>query len=186
MNREAGYDRKSAALNDRAVLLRYLDEVGSQIGEIRDLMQEAMRESIQPEDYSHGAPGQPGGVRIGELQDSHAQLVSTVRVMTEVAPDECRQVAMSAMAQMQALESDVDALESDLADPGSQVFLPAAAQANTMPRVFKTIKKALSGAWKRLWSLISHLLTIKEWSVSGQAGTGLLGFASATITVTFG
>jgi hypothetical protein len=39
---------------------------------------------------------------------------------------------------------------------------------------------------RRLWSMLSHLLTVKEWTVTGQVGTGPWGLASAGISVTFG
>jgi hypothetical protein len=40
--------------------------------------------------------------------------------------------------------------------------------------------------YRRLWSMLSHLLHVKEWSVTGQVGTGPLGLASASLAVTFG
>ncbi len=39
---------------------------------------------------------------------------------------------------------------------------------------------------KRLWSMLSHLLRVKEWTVTGQVGTGPWGLAGAGISVTFG
>jgi hypothetical protein len=49
-------------------------------------------------------------------------------------------------------------------------------------RMLDTIK-SLS---KHLWSMISHLLKVKEWTLSGEAGVSLLGLAKVGITVTFG
>jgi hypothetical protein len=37
-----------------------------------------------------------------------------------------------------------------------------------------------------LWSIIGHLVTVKEWTVTGQAGGGMLGFPQASVSVTFG
>jgi hypothetical protein len=39
---------------------------------------------------------------------------------------------------------------------------------------------------RRLWSMLSNLLHVTEWSVTGQVGTGPFGLASASISVTFG
>ena len=38
----------------------------------------------------------------------------------------------------------------------------------------------------RLWSMIAHLVKVKEWTVQGQAGGGIFGLASASVSVTFG
>jgi hypothetical protein len=34
--------------------------------------------------------------------------------------------------------------------------------------------------------MIGHLFTVKEWTVQGTAGNTVLGFVSASISVTFG
>jgi hypothetical protein len=39
---------------------------------------------------------------------------------------------------------------------------------------------------RKIWLLIAHLLTPREWSVSGEIGGGLFGMAKANIEVTFG
>ena len=39
---------------------------------------------------------------------------------------------------------------------------------------------------RRLWSMIGHLVHVKEWSVQGQVCGSLLGLASASVTITFG
>jgi hypothetical protein len=49
-------------------------------------------------------------------------------------------------------------------------------------KVWKEIK-AIS---RRLWSMIAHLMKVTQWTVTGQAGTGVLGLASASVSVTFG
>ena len=37
-----------------------------------------------------------------------------------------------------------------------------------------------------LWNIIARLVRVKEWTVGGQVGTGVLGIAQASISVTFG
>jgi len=44
------------------------------------------------------------------------------------------------------------------------------------------LKKFLS----KLWSIISHLLTPKEWKLKGKVGNTVLGLAEAEIEITFG
>jgi hypothetical protein len=48
------------------------------------------------------------------------------------------------------------------------------------------IKRWLGRAGRKLWSMISGLVRVKEWSLTGKMGTGVLGFAEASISVTFG
>lgn len=53
-------------------------------------------------------------------------------------------------------------------------------------RAWDTIWDELKIVLNRIWSMISHLLTVKEWTVNGQVGGGVLGLAQAGISVTFG
>lgn len=49
-------------------------------------------------------------------------------------------------------------------------------------RIWHILKTVL----RRIWSMISHLLAVKEWKVSGRAGNGLFGLAQVGIEITFG
>jgi hypothetical protein len=169
MSSKDGYDRMEAVEAERDILLGYLDQVSDGIGQLSGL-------GVGSYPGSAGRAGQ-----LAQLDRATGRLAATVRTLADAEPDEARDLSVSAMAQLQALESDIDEAE-DQATSASVVSV----QVGKVGTVFTSIKKALSKAWKRLWSLISHLTTVKEWSVSGQAGTGVLGFAQATITVTFG
>lgn len=50
----------------------------------------------------------------------------------------------------------------------------------------RTIKTWLIKAGLRLWGMIRRLLKVKEWSLSGEVGSPVFGFAKATISITFG
>lgn len=52
-------------------------------------------------------------------------------------------------------------------------------------RVWDRIWDELKRVLPRIWSMISHLLTVKEWTISGQAGT-VFGLAQVGISITFG
>ena len=52
--------------------------------------------------------------------------------------------------------------------------------------LWKKIQGWLGTAGTKLWAMISHLARVKEWTLSGKVSTGLLGFAEASISVTFG
>jgi hypothetical protein len=38
----------------------------------------------------------------------------------------------------------------------------------------------------KIWQIISHMLTPKEWKLTGKVGTGVLGLADVGIEITFG
>jgi hypothetical protein len=169
MSSKDGYDRLEAVAAERDLLLGYLDQVSDGISQLSGLGV-----------GSYPDAGSRAG-KLAELDRATDRLAATIQALAEAEPDEARDLSVSAMAQLQALESDIDDAE-DQATSASVVSV----QVGKVGTVFTSIKKALSKAWKRLWSLISHLTTVKEWSVSGQVGSGVLGFAQATITVTFG
>ena len=52
--------------------------------------------------------------------------------------------------------------------------------------IWEKIRRWLRRAGRKLYALISRLLTIKEWSLTGTVGTGVLGLTQASISVTFG
>lgn len=53
-------------------------------------------------------------------------------------------------------------------------------------RLWDAAWDALRRMFPLLWSIIGHLVKVKEWTVGGQVGTGWFGFAQANISVTFG
>jgi len=44
----------------------------------------------------------------------------------------------------------------------------------------------LQNLWSSVWGLIQKLITPTGWKLSGELGTGVLGFAKATIEISFG
>jgi hypothetical protein len=48
------------------------------------------------------------------------------------------------------------------------------------------IRHWLGRAGRKLWAMIAHLVRVKEWTLTGTVGTGVLGLAEARISVTFG
>ena len=81
-------------------------------------------------------------------------------------------------------------------DPG--LGFTAVTQAESARSGTKYARKRWPGrlwdaAWDRLrkifpllWAIIGELVTVKEWTVGGQVGGGIFGFASASVSVTFG
>jgi hypothetical protein len=52
--------------------------------------------------------------------------------------------------------------------------------------IWARIRHWLGRAGRKLWAMISRLVKVKEWSLTGTVGTGVLGLAEASISVTFG
>ena len=98
------------------------------------------------------------------------QLKDVARELVKRGLDQAPDLAFSATAQMTVLRTDVRRARKRFS-------------ANS---AWKRIWDLLKGLPQRLLSLISHLVKVKEWSVTGQVGTGMLGLAQASISVTFG
>lgn len=52
--------------------------------------------------------------------------------------------------------------------------------------IWARIRRWLGRAGRKLWTMISRLVTVREWSLTGTVGTSVLGLAGASISVTFG
>lgn len=48
------------------------------------------------------------------------------------------------------------------------------------------MKNWLKGVARQLWALLARLMTPKEWTLKGEAGTGVLGLANVGVEITFG
>jgi hypothetical protein len=96
--------------------------------------------------------------------------------------------AFSAVAQMSALVSDVEAARerSPASDqpPGPPPDPPP--DPPWYRRLWEAALKNIREALPHLWAFISRLFTPTQWTATGNAGTGIFGFASASISVTFG
>lgn len=165
-----GYDRMAAAQDDLRVLDNALNEVAQQLVALSDTLRQQLDEGQDRLDLGEKAALEEQVVRAEQIAPEVHELKDTASELVARGPDQAPDLAFSATAQMTALRSDV-----------------------------RRARKRYSGnsAWKRIWemlkelpqrllSLISHLVKVKEWSVTGQVGTGVLGLAQASISVTFG
>ena len=93
--------------------------------------------------------------------------------------------AFLVVAQYSALISDAEAAQADVpgTDPGGGGPPdPPGSWRKRWDAVVAHIKAALP----HLWAFISRLFTPTQWTVEGNVGTGIFGFAGASISVTFG
>jgi hypothetical protein len=92
--------------------------------------------------------------------------------------------ALSVVAQMSALTSDVEAARdrSPASDspPGPPPHRPP------LYRLWDAALGKIREALPHVWAFISRLFTPTQWSVAGNVSTGIFGFAGASISITFG
>ena len=109
----------------------------------------------------------------------------SVQSLAKADPEEQSMAAMRAVASLGALNSQVDYLTA-------RFQLPSFAQkigqqvANTWNNLHSYLKSLIHSISAHLWQLISNLLTVQDWSVSGSAGVNLFGLSgNAEIQITF-
>lgn len=98
----------------------------------------------------------------------------------------------------QELKTQIEWLEGMLTHLQNMIFDPASISPSWVSQnIQKPLKSALSKIksyllpfikkfLSKLWSIISGLLTPKDWKIKGKVGTGLLGLADVEVEVTFG
>ncbi len=169
-----GYDRMSAARCDLDLLASDLLRVSAGVAELATSLQ---RNPLTC--WLDVPPGFPSGV-----QDAAARLVGTLQALLDAGADQPPDLAFSAVAQFSALREDVAAAVAALNDTGG-VGVTRIGQPNHHRGAYG-ISGSVDRAGNRLWSLISHLVRVKAWSMSGQLRDGRLRLAPDGIAVTFG
>ena len=156
-----GYDRLQAAGEDLRLLVSDLSQLS---GELEELATVGRRVGLEHP---------PGFQR--RIRDSAARLVATLEALVAAGTGQQPGLAFSAVAQLCALESDIAA-----------VVPPADGSGYGGERLRVTLTATLQRVRRRLWSLISHLVKIKELSFNGLASPGATGTTPESILVTFG
>ena len=109
-----------------------------------------------------------------DLRDGVEELDTTVTELARGGQAQDPSRAFTATTGLNALTSEAETAKEDANEESPERSL--------LSRIWKSLKKVAP----HLWSMISHLLAVKEWSVTGTVGTGILGFANGSISVTFG
>jgi hypothetical protein len=124
-----------------------------------------------------------------------------LQLLNGVHGRERRELLSSLIAQTDTQRADADeVLQAGPGQPPDGAFRLAAghaalvddvknAQAEAEDKeegIWEKIRKWLTTAGEKLWAMISRLVKVKEWSLTGTVGTGVLGFTQASISVTFG
>ena len=119
------------------------------------------------------------------ISDKIEDVRESVQSLATAKPEEHSTLAMRAIASLGALNSQVDYLTA-------RFQLPSVAQkigkqvANSWDSLHSYLEKVIHSISTHLWQLISNLLTVQNWSVSGNAGVNLFGLSgNAEIQITF-
>jgi uncharacterized phage infection (PIP) family protein YhgE len=159
------YKQEDAAREDLRVLVAALDKVSGQLAELTDTLQQQLSQvAATPPDLEEQLD------LAKQIAPEISQLKTAVTELPERGLSQEPDLAFSVTAQMTAVMSDLRYAKTQF----------------SATRMWKKIWATLKRAAPRLWSLISHLVKVKEWSVTAAVGTGVLGLANASISVTFG
>lgn len=163
------YDRLQAAREDLDILVGDLGSLSGQLEELATTVRRA------------GLAGMPELLPSfhTRITDAPGRLAATLHALVDAGADQSPSLAFSAVAQLAALESDVCAVAA-AATPGDRF------RAEDDAGIGEMIKGTLHGIRMRLWSLISHLVKIREWSLTSQLGAGSASHPQESILVTFG
>ena len=138
---------------------------------------------------------------VQEITDAMEQLIAELRSDTaarQVMHEEQLQMAAQVLSAVQQMQLAVAEMLSKGAEQDPGTGFAAAAQAASARSETKYARKRWPGRWwdavwealKRLpsllWSIIAHLVKVKEWTVSGQLRIPVLDLSQAGISVTFG
>jgi hypothetical protein len=150
------YNRLRAAQQDLDLLCNDLTRVSAQLEELATVWRRGHSSGMTARDLPLTFPG--------TLQTETQQLAGTLRAQVDAGPGQPPGLALSAVAQLAALQVDIAAAAED-----------GFGQATGAPpggAVWASIEHTLERAGKRLWSLILHLLPVSEWTWTEQASTG--------------
>jgi hypothetical protein len=161
---DAIYDREAAARRDGQLLIESIDELSNDLSDLADRLKERLesQQGISPELAEEIR-------RIQQIRQSVQLLMAIIRDLIAEGVDQSPDLAFRATAQMQATSDNVKRSRKRFGK-------------GKWDAIWDAVRNAAS--W--LWSLISHLVKVKEWTVTGQLGLGAIGLAQASISVTFG
>jgi hypothetical protein len=161
---DAIYDREAAARRDGQLLIESIDELSNDLSDLADRLKERpeSQQGISPELAEETR-------RTQQIRQSVRLLKAIIRDLIAEGVDQSPDLAFRATAQMQATSDNVKRSRKRFGK-------------GKWDAIWDAVRNAAS--W--LWSLISHLVKVKEWTVTGQLGLGAIGLAQASISVTFG
>ncbi len=167
--------------------------------------------ATRPKDAGSGSERVDGYDALIAARQDHAVILAALGTITDLLrglrEDMARQVALQEqqrlvveqlLAAVEQLRRLVDELLRNGTNQGPGLGYAASQQATVIDtEIADASKRWPSSPWDkikdevkkvlvRLWGMISKLLTVKEWTLTGKVGTGILGLAEASVSVAFG
>jgi hypothetical protein len=133
--------------------------------------------------------------RMDEVNEAVLQVPSLIK--DPLSLDEQLTFLGDLLVELDRLRESVDRLEAGGSEQGPSAAVAAAAQAEALRADAETGHNRWKAGWThvweavkrmlpQLWALISGLLHVKEWTVTGQLKSDPFGLLQASVTITFG
>ncbi len=94
----------------------------------------------------------------------------------KLSQSKTRDAAVAAVATMQAFVARAESLAASVAGTA----------ALSKPSWWNILKQKIGSIASHLWSVVSQLVTVKEWKLTGTLGGGVLGLTGVAVEITFG
>jgi hypothetical protein len=171
------------------------DEVMAETADTRDESDEVQSDGDSAGDGVKNRPDYQ--LLVDRMDQVEKALLQVPSLMTDPASiEEQLTLLRELLVELDRLRASVDLLEAGGSGQGPSAAVAVAAHVEAIRADAETAHNRWKAGWTRvweavkrmlpqLWVLISGLLHVKEWTVSGQLKSDSFGLASASVTVTF-
>jgi len=174
------YARKSEEADADAAAAAALQRVTSKLKEAESVLT-AMAEHLRSAD-SNPLQLRDAEQVLGQIKPVETTLDRMLKRRRGQDPGD----AFTVVARMSALVSDAERDRTAELDDGPPGPPPPDPPPGWLRRCWNAVLAHFKEAMLHLWAFIANLVTPTQWTVQGNVGTGVFGFASASVSVTFG
>jgi predicted alpha/beta hydrolase len=108
--------------------------------------------------------------------DGGQAVLDACTALVESSESPTREQAVVAVAAVQAFAARAESLAASVTGTATL----------TKPNWWNTIKQKIGSIASQVWSVVSHLMTVKQWKLTGSLGGGVLGLTGVAVEITFG
>jgi hypothetical protein len=120
-----------------------------------------------------------------ELLDQLNQLRSVSNTVHQQGYQPSKSDVTDLLNAMAGSEAAVSAIDNNIDQLGAGTVSAANIVQGVKKWVTGKLVPWITSLWQSVWAVIQRLTTPKEWKISGQLGTSVLGLAQASIEITF-
>lgn len=124
----------------------------------------------------------PSGMVVKQVSSPTLAADQLASLAEELVANPAESVALRALNGVSVLDAELELLEKRV--QAGEAGPPEPPEG--WDKLKEVLKAAIRAISQHLWQIISTALTLKEWSIEGELGTGILGFASVKMALTFG